>query len=182
MAKNPYQGDDVDPFSGARDEEGGIKREAPKKRVVTKEEMKKAGFDNLRDFLNAERGLKRRGEKGPDTATLDRVAAKQRDEDKGPDKATVDRIARKAKEETKGPSDADLDRMAKKFDTKKDRPGSEVIAEKQEKAQPKMQGAYRESFGNIRKALGFKSGGSVSSASKRADGCAIKGKTKGRMV
>lgn len=29
---------------------------------------------------------------------------------------------------------------------------------------------------------GYKSGGSVSSASKRADGCAIKGKTKGRMV
>jgi hypothetical protein len=28
----------------------------------------------------------------------------------------------------------------------------------------------------------FKSGGAVSSASKRADGCAIKGKTRGRMV
>ena len=28
----------------------------------------------------------------------------------------------------------------------------------------------------------FKKGGSVSSASKRADGCAVKGKTKGRMV
>jgi len=28
----------------------------------------------------------------------------------------------------------------------------------------------------------FKSGGKVSSASKRADGCAVKGKTKGRMV
>lgn len=28
----------------------------------------------------------------------------------------------------------------------------------------------------------FKKGGSVSSASKRADGCAIKGKTKGKMV
>ena len=28
----------------------------------------------------------------------------------------------------------------------------------------------------------MKSGGSVSSASKRADGCAIKGKTKGKMV
>jgi hypothetical protein len=28
----------------------------------------------------------------------------------------------------------------------------------------------------------MKSGGKVSSASKRADGCAIKGKTKGRMV
>jgi hypothetical protein len=28
----------------------------------------------------------------------------------------------------------------------------------------------------------YKSGGKVSSASKRADGCAIRGKTKGRMV
>jgi hypothetical protein len=30
--------------------------------------------------------------------------------------------------------------------------------------------------------VGYKKGGSVSSASKRADGCAVKGKTKGRMV
>lgn len=29
---------------------------------------------------------------------------------------------------------------------------------------------------------GYKKGGKVSSASKRADGCAIKGKTRGRMV
>ena len=34
----------------------------------------------------------------------------------------------------------------------------------------------------IRGKIGFKKGGKVSSASKRADGCAIKGKTKGRMV
>ena len=34
----------------------------------------------------------------------------------------------------------------------------------------------------IKSVLPFKSGGSVSSASKRADGCATKGKTKGRMV
>jgi hypothetical protein len=32
------------------------------------------------------------------------------------------------------------------------------------------------------KALGFAGGGKVSSASKRADGCAIKGKTKGTMI
>ena len=31
-------------------------------------------------------------------------------------------------------------------------------------------------------AAGMKKGGKVSSASKRADGCAVKGKTKGRMV
>ena len=35
---------------------------------------------------------------------------------------------------------------------------------------------------DMRKAMGMKAGGSVSSASKRADGCAIRGKTKGRMV
>jgi hypothetical protein len=34
----------------------------------------------------------------------------------------------------------------------------------------------------IKSVLPFKKGGMVSSASKRADGCAIKGKTKGRMV
>jgi hypothetical protein len=34
----------------------------------------------------------------------------------------------------------------------------------------------------MRSAMGMKSGGSVSSASKRGDGCAIKGKTRGRMV
>jgi hypothetical protein len=34
----------------------------------------------------------------------------------------------------------------------------------------------------IKRVLPFKKGGSVSSASKRADGCAIKGKTKGRIV
>jgi hypothetical protein len=32
------------------------------------------------------------------------------------------------------------------------------------------------------RAMGMKKGGKVSSASKRADGCAIKGKTKGKMV
>lgn len=41
-----------------------------------------------------------------------------------------------------------------------------------------------EGFDNIpvNKIKSMKTGGSVSSASKRADGCCIKGKTKGRMV
>jgi len=164
-------------------------------KIVTKEQMKKAGFDNLRDYMNAQKGLKRRdnfaseAQKRAFSATprgtqTEGAAgeAEAREGMKKPTQADLDRIARKQAEEAKGPSEADIDRMAKKFDTKKDRPGSEVIAEKQEKAQPKMQSAYRESFGNIRKALGFKSGGSVSSASKRADGCAVKGKTRGKMV
>ena len=35
---------------------------------------------------------------------------------------------------------------------------------------------------DIKTAMGMKKGGTVSSASKRADGCCVKGKTKGRMV
>jgi hypothetical protein len=34
----------------------------------------------------------------------------------------------------------------------------------------------------MRSSMGMKAGGSVSSASKRGDGCAVKGKTRGRMV
>jgi hypothetical protein len=37
-------------------------------------------------------------------------------------------------------------------------------------------------LGLKRPGIGMKKGGKVSSASSRGDGCAIKGKTKGRMV
>jgi hypothetical protein len=43
--------------------------------------------------------------------------------------------------------------------------------------QPKIDAAYEGA-----RTTPFKSGGSVGSASKRADGCAVKGKTKGRMI
>ena len=227
---NPFQGDDEDPFSGVRDKEGNIKQvglaksaipksdapksDAPKSavpkknRIVTKEELKKSGFTNLRDFLNAERGLKRRdgkpAERGPDKATLDRISRNLADADKGPDKATLDRGAAAVKK-IKADEAAAKNKSA-------DRPGSEVLAEKMEKGQPKMQGAYREAFGNIRKALGFKKGGNVESKlmgkegrgmakatmqkvaskavkghesrmhkAKPIDGIALRGKTRGRM-
>lgn len=40
----------------------------------------------------------------------------------------------------------------------------------------------REDLFKLRRDLGMKKGGKVSSASKRADGCAVKGKTKGKIV
>lgn len=46
-----------------------------------------------------------------------------------------------------------------------------------EAAQPSKDAAYEAS-----RTTGMKSGGKVSSASRRADGCATKGKTKGTMV
>jgi hypothetical protein len=43
-------------------------------------------------------------------------------------------------------------------------------------------GYSKEDVKDMYKQKAFKSGGSVSSASKRADGCATKGKTRGKMV
>jgi hypothetical protein len=45
---------------------------------------------------------------------------------------------------------------------------------------PKPRGAAPDE--SVMPAPAFKSGGSVGSASKRADGCAVKGKTKGTMI
>ena len=41
---------------------------------------------------------------------------------------------------------------------------------------------YAKGRAKLNEVTGFKKGGSVSSASKRADGCATKGKTRGKMV
>jgi hypothetical protein len=198
---NPYQGDDIDPFSAARDASGGTnarptysstagqlderdrremamadmaksrpsKAKAP---VVTKEQMKKAGFDNLRDYLNAQRGLKRRDEsRGPSSQDIDRLeaatqASRIRDE----------RAAYKQEQDAKAAA-----RKAKE------------MADERAAAISKPKGrfantGYKE-FERIREegrkrraeSTGMKSGGMVS-ASKRADGCATKGKTRGRII
>jgi hypothetical protein len=147
MAKNPFQGDDVDPFSGARDEEGDIKREEPKKMSFKQAfaAARKAG-DKTFEFQGKKYSTRTKEE--PSEKTLDRVARKQREEDKGP-------------------SESDIDRMAKKFDKPKSNLGEFGSKGKNPRpANPPM----------------FKKGGSVSSASKRADGCAVRGKTRGKMV
>ena len=51
----------------------------------------------------------------------------------------------------------------------------------EEKRQTRMNKAYDEAAPRSMR-LGFAAGGSVSSASKRADGCAQRGKTKGRII
>jgi hypothetical protein len=55
--------------------------------------------------------------------------------------------------------------------------------EKYRRASTEQDAADREMEAQDRReSRGMKSGGSVGSASKRADGCAVKGKTKGRMI
>ena len=55
--------------------------------------------------------------------------------------------------------------------------------DKRKAAEEKKEQESRESAAEMkRETRGMKKGGAVSSASKRADGCATKGKTRGRMV
>ena len=49
-------------------------------------------------------------------------------------------------------------------------------------ASQKLTGEITRTLAHSLMNMGYKKGGSVSSASKRADGCCVKGKTRGKMV
>jgi hypothetical protein len=118
--------------------------------IVTKEQMKKAGFDNLRDYLNAQQGKTRRK---TDTDIITEGATKMYNESFGKMKPmTMDQI-KKARELTDGMSDTAMSQQGQ-FGTMK-------------------------KGGAVKK---YKEGGTVSSASRRGDGIALRGKTRGKMV
>jgi len=119
---NPFQGDEVDPFSGARDEETG--------------DVKQVGL--------------------PASAKTSRFG-------------TAFAAARRAGDKT-------FMFNGKKYTT-------EMASEK--KKAPAKSGKSlpgRSAEGSVSDVVGAKKGGMISSASKRADGCATKGKTRGKMV
>jgi len=156
MAKNPYQGDDVDPFSGARDEEGDIKRDSKE--------------DSERDARES---------------AVSGALKKSRPKPKPKPKLKT------AKGLDKPPTIAEVG--------KKKIPLKEKLAELREKGTTKGRGSLRDLYpfsdivgaklpgrsakGQTSDIVGAKKGGMIkSSASKQADGIAIKGKTKGRFV
>ena len=172
---NPYQGDDVDYFSAARDKEGNIdKKKAaplvkaaaesadsiprfptkPKNRIVTEEELKKSGFTNLRDFLNDERGLKRRVKKDSEGKTA----------------SGMSREARGVRDD----SMSDKDRLRAQLDSAKE------SSQAGRYGTMKRGGVVKSSAPKMGKVKTAKP--SMGGASKRADGIAKKGKTRGRMV
>ena len=172
---NPYQGDDVDYFNAARDKEGNIdKKKAaplvkaaaesadsiprfptkPKNRVVTKEELKASGFDNLRDYLNDRRGLKRRVKKDSEGKTA----------------SGMSREARGVRDD----SMSDKDRLRAQLDSAKE------SSQAGRYGTMKRGGVVKSSAPKLGKVKTAKP--SMGGASKRADGIAKKGKTRGKMV
>lgn len=157
------------------------KTKPAKSAVVTKEQMKKAGFDNLRDYLNAQRGLTRRGSPaapapkpmGPSSQDIDRMesaltASNIRDERRAYEQGKDATAAAKRAADMQKERAAYLKEQArKKEDTQT---GSERLARKAEAFRTRMR----------EQAAGMKKGGMV--ASKRADGIAQRGKTRGRII
>ena len=127
------------------------KAEKSKSRTVSKKELEASGL-SLRDFLNRERGLSRRKEKDPTAGN-------------SPDKAAQEA--------------ADAIDPGRDMRTPRYTPPGQAPKQTTQKQSPKVFMPSRPD--NSFQGAKFKSGGSVSSASRRADGIATKGKTRGKM-
>ena len=172
MKRKRYdEGGDVMEAANASEESQDIARsmgagpkneEAPKAskpRVVSKKELEDSGM-SLRDYLNRERGLTRRKEKDP-------TAGEARD---------------KAAQEAADAIDPGRDmRVPRRYNSIMERPQADRDAMVKLGLQRQEAERAMKDF-KAKKAQGYASGGSVSSASRRADGIATKGKTKGKMI
>jgi hypothetical protein len=190
MMANPYQGGDVDPFSGARDEEGNIKRERSRD-----EEMNIKREGSFKDAFAAARsaGDKNFMFKGkkyttdvkgtPSAKAAEVFPASMGGKERASEMARIqarggkDRMGESAAGRVmqslmnrSGEDEAVPSRETPSFSSLKGMTMREKMAA--------MRGGMKKG-GMVKK---YKQGGTVSSASKRADGIAIKGKTKGRFV
>ena len=126
-----------------------------KQRTVSKKELEDSGL-SLRDFLNKEKGLTRKAPEGMTRDYKPRDASDQESKKAMSAEAGTSRGSRNFAGSGRGETGgASMDALAR-FNAGKT--------------------GYDEA------GTPYKKGGKVSSASSRADGCAVKGKTKGRMI
>ena len=126
-----------------------------KERIVSKKELEDSGL-SLRDFLNKEKGLTRKPPEGMTREYKPRDASDQESKKARSVEAGTSRGSRNFAGAGRGESGGASADMLSRFNAGK--PGYDEAG------------------------TAYKKGGKVSSASSRADGCAVKGKTKGRMV
>jgi hypothetical protein len=177
---------------------------AAKPAIVTKEQLKASGFDNLRDYLNDRRGLTRRGEssprkpaaavsRGPSRGTQDEGDAGEEAARKAQEaKMAKAREMRKQTDPGDVPANVRRTQEASAKSKRRDMTGFDKLSFSEQMKYLSTKGkegtGFKTKEGSTRKKdeMGdytpFKKGGTVSSASKRGDGIAIRGKTRGRMV
>jgi hypothetical protein len=157
------------------------KSAAAKARGVSKKELEDSGL-SLRDYMNKQQGLTRRGSSTGEEKAPKRTSAKESITDTGDESARLesrykkpapkyetsyDRMNRSNRE-----SGIDFDSMVGKLKSR--------ITGASDRGQDRiLTGIKKKSDENkFMGSTGMKSGGKVSSASKRADGIAIRGKTR----
>ena len=143
---------------------------ATKPAIVTKKQLEESGFDNLRDYLNAKRGLTRRDEQKFIGDKPKMGAHVPRDSDTRKGEIMTSKNAKGRDNYTRSGQ--------KSFDTEREpeaaastnKPGTNISYENTDTSDMSMRHG-----GAVKK---MASGGSASS---RADGIAVKGKTRGKM-
>lgn len=128
----------------------------------------------LRDFLNKERGLKRRDGAGIKTSAPAPVLNSDSLKTDEPATATAKDVAG-LRSPAASPSDSSREVTAKEL-------ADRMSPAKESVDKPSRIRAATTSDTSDFMPGGMKKGGKVSSASSRADGCATKGKTRGRMI
>jgi len=128
----------------------------------------------LRDFLNKERGLTRRGSAGTKASAPAPVSEERSSTADGPATATAKEVAALRSSAGKSSSDSSREVTAREL--------AESTTPASDRKVPSRIRAASTSDTSEFMPGGMKKGGKVSSASSRADGCATKGKTKGRFV
>jgi len=151
-----------------------------KKEVVSKADLEASDYTNLRDYLNAKRGLTRKGGEAPEYKSGRTPAPPST---RGPKDYTA------ASAGMQSPDMAESLRQGyAELPAREDKPKAEIPFAERYLGRPSKEdrAAMRERapkfIQNALDAVGLKKGGSVSSASSRADGCAQRGKTKGKVV
>ena len=152
-----------------------------KARSVSKKELEDSGL-SLRDYMNKQQGLTRRGSSASEEKAPKRIAAKESTTDTGDESARLESRYKKPAPRYETPYDrmnrtnresgVDFDSMLGKLKNR--------ITGASDRGQDRiLTGIKKKSDENkFMGSTGMKSGGKVSSASKRADGIAIRGKTR----
>jgi len=192
MAKRPkrfFAGDEVSDYDsgkgvGAAGTSDTVTSSKPRPKIVTKEELEKSGL-SLRDYMNKQQGLTRRGESRSDTAAIIAKGQANNDADRKETEAaeTADAEPPSTYTNTGSVSRPTVVRPPPK--DAKERVAKEAISSIKTSGRkyPDMSAlqAPAKRSGMTAMEPRMASGGKVSSASSRGDGIASRGKTRGKV-
>lgn len=152
--------------------------------IVSKKELEDSGFTNLRDYLNDKRGLTRKGSpmaiKRADPITADSEARNSRGRPAEKDMSDRDGLGKQMSESGTDMAMAQRDPEATAKFLRSGEAGNGRGSYYKSDGRAVIQKQDQDAAEVRREARGMKAGGSVS-ASRRADGIAQRGKTRGKM-